>query len=124
MSLARPTLPPITSESSGNVSSSHVYNRQSSSHNYGGVEPPRYDQVASGSGHQYSSRSASTETPLQTPPESNEQNRHSNSDDVVGEYFRDPYQFASTAEIHTAAMEGVKASTMKRLVCQYPPPKQ
>ena len=96
-----------------------MYNRQSSSLNYGGVEPPRYDQVASGSGQQYFSHPVSTETPLQAPPESNEQNGHSNSDDVVGEYFREPHQFASTAEIHTAAMEGVKASAMKRLVCRY-----
>ena len=56
------------------------------------------------------------------PPTYNMDEAHSSglrsapSSEAVGDYFRESQQFASSVEIHTAAMEGVKSSTMKKLV--------
>ena len=56
------------------------------------------------------------------PPTYNMDEAHSSglrsdpSSEAVGDHFRESQQFASSVEIHTAAMEGVKSSTMKKLV--------
>lgn len=120
MSLGRPSLPPIPSESGNGTVVAEYHARQLVSYGYGGVEPPRYDQVTCGSGQEpQSSHSGRTSA---NPPTYDMDEAHGSglrsapSSEAVGDYFRESQQFASSVEIHTAAMEGVKSSTMKKLV--------
>ena len=120
MSLGRPSLPPIPSESGNGTEVAEYHAQQLASYGYGGVEPPRYDQVTCGSDQEpQSSHSGRTSA---NPPTYNMDEAHGSgphsapSSEAVGDYFRESQQFASSVEIHTAAMEGVKSSTMKKLV--------
>jgi ankyrin repeat protein len=122
MSLGRPTLPPISSESGNTSSSAAGYSGPTSSRGYAGVEPPRYEQIASTSTAHRPGNTAVVQTTSQPDHTDHSQGGsygQSSTGDVIGEYFRDPHQFASTAEIHTAAMEGVKPSVLKKMVFQY-----
>ena len=120
MSLGRPSLPPIPSEGGNGNVIAHYHGQQLAPYGYAGVEPPHYDQVTHGSGQD--PQSSHKGRPAANPPTYNMEEAHSSglrsasSTDAVGDYFRDSQQFASSVEIHTAAMEGVKSSTMKKLV--------
>lgn len=120
MSLGRPSLPPIPSESGNETIPAEYHTQQRVSCGYVGVEPPRYDQVARGSGQE--PQKSPSGGPSTNPPTYNMDEAHGSglrpapSSEAVGDYFREPQQFASSVEIHTAAMEGVKSGTMKKLV--------
>ena len=121
MSLGRPSLPPIPSESGNGTVPAEFHMQRRVSYGYIGVEPPHYDQVARGSGQEPQSSHGGGVSA--NPPTYNMDEAHSSalrsapSSEAVGDYFRESQQFASSVEIHTAAMEGVKSSTMKKLVC-------
>lgn len=120
MSLGRPSLPPIPSEGGNGTGVAQYHGQQLASYAYVGVEPPRYDQVTHG-GAQDPQSSHSGRT-VANPPTYNMEEAHgsglrsASSSDAIGDYFKESQQFASSVEIHTAAMEGVKSSTMKKLV--------
>ena len=117
MSLVKPSLPPIPSEH--HKGGAGVSTRGA----VPGVEPPRYDQIAHQNYYQYT-KSSQNPTQLSHNGHAHQSTTHQSGteggsggrEEVVRDYFREAQQFGSSVEIHTAAMEGVKSSIMKKLV--------